>query len=76
MKVKKNLYLDQRAVRAGERAARRAGAESLSALVEKHLLELEREEEEHFSPYHGKPVPRPGDPRYEYLERKHGGRRK
>lgn len=76
MKVKKNLYLEQRAVLVGERLAREQGAGSLSALVEKILLAMAPDEAEHYSAAHGRPVPRPGDPRYEYLEHKHGSRSK
>jgi hypothetical protein len=71
MKVKKNLYLETRAVRAGERAVARAGVDSLSELVEKHLLELERAEPEHFSKHHGKPFPK-NERRYKFLVKKHG----
>ena len=73
MKVKKSLELDVRAVAIGERLAAQRGKSGLSALVEEQLLAMGKPEPEHYSPYHGKPMPRPGDPRYEYLERKHGG---
>jgi hypothetical protein len=72
MKIRKNITLSRRAVLSGERAAKKRGS-SLSALVEKHLLSLgdETDESEHYC-RQGKPVPRPGDARYEYLIRKHG----
>lgn len=71
MKIRKNITLSRQAVLRGERAAKKRGA-SLSALVEKHLLSLgdALEESEHYCAQ-GKPVPRPGDARYEYLMRKH-----
>jgi hypothetical protein len=73
MKLRTNLSLDARAVAAGKRAARLRGEKSLSALVEKHLLSLaaEPENDDHFSPHHGKTIARPGDRRYEFLRRKH-----
>lgn len=73
MKLRTNLSLDARAVAAGKRVARLRGEKSLSALVEKQLLALEREagEAEDYSPHHGKIIPRPGEARYEYLIRKH-----
>ena len=71
MKVRKNITLSAEAIAAGERAARKRGA-SLSALVERHLLSLgnDKAEDGHYCPRR-KPVPRPGDARYEYLMRKH-----
>lgn len=76
MKVQTNLTLDSRAVAAGERLVAAGVADSLSAVVEKQLLARAAEaEEEHFSRHHGRPAPRPGDPRYEYLVAKHGVRR-
>jgi hypothetical protein len=39
------------------------------------LLEMGRESDD-FSPHHGQPVSRPGDARYEHLDRKHGQGRK
>jgi len=73
MKVKKNLFLDEKAVAIGERIVAQKGRGSLSELVEKSLLAMGDLEPEDYSPYHGQPIPRPGDPRYEYLLRKHGG---
>jgi hypothetical protein len=72
MKTRKNLLLDQRAVARGERAARERHM-SLSALVERHLLSIPSlaEEAEFWPGPPGKPVSRRGDPRYEYLRRKH-----
>ncbi len=72
MKRRKNLLLDERAVARGERAARERHL-SLSALVEKHLLSIPSvgEEEEFWPGPPGKPVLRRGEPRYEYLRRKH-----
>lgn len=73
MKVRKSLYLDRQAVDAGERAAARVADGSLSQLVEKQLLSLRSASEpEHFSPHTGKPIRRSGDPRHQYLKRKHG----
>ena len=71
MKIRKNITLSRQAIANGERAAKKRRA-SLSALVERHLLSLgnEADESEHYCPQH-KPVPRPGDARYEYLIRKH-----
>ena len=71
MKIRKNVTLSRQAVLNGERAAKRRGS-SLSALVERHLLSLadEPDESDYYCHYH-KPVPRPGDARYEYLMRKH-----
>lgn len=57
MKVRKNLSLEAKAVKAGERAAKRSGLGSLSELVENTLLALDAEEEEHFSKHTGKPLP-------------------
>jgi hypothetical protein len=71
MKIRKNITLSRQAIVSGERAARKRGA-SLSALVERHLLSLgnEEDEPEHYCPQL-KPIPRPGDARYEYLQKKH-----
>lgn len=71
MKIRKNITLSRQAIANGERIAKKRGS-SLSALVERHLLSLGREanEPEHYCSQH-KPVPRPGDARYEYLMRKH-----
>jgi len=71
MKIRKNITLSREAVLNGERAAKRRGA-SLSALVERHLLSLgdETDGSEHYCAQH-RPVPRPGDARYEYLMHKH-----
>ena len=71
MKIRKNITLSRQAILRGERAAKQRGS-SLSALVERHLLSLgnEADEAEYYCAQH-KPVPRPGDARYEYLMRKH-----
>lgn len=71
MKIRKNITLSRQAILRGERTAKKRGA-SLSALVERHLLSLgdDTDESEHYCAQH-RPVPRPGDPRYEYLIRKH-----
>ncbi|HEV2331112.1 MAG TPA: hypothetical protein VGY56_20205 [Verrucomicrobiae bacterium] len=71
MKIRKNITLSRQAILRGELAAKRRGS-SLSALVEKHLLSLpDNVDESEYYCAQGKPVPRPGDPRYEYLIRKH-----
>lgn len=72
MKIRKNITLSQQAILRGERAAKKCGA-SLSALVERHLLSLgdDADESEHYWHEAGRPVPRPGDARYEYLRNKH-----
>ncbi len=72
MKVRKNLLLDEEAVTRGERAARERRV-SLSALVEKQLLSIPSlaEEKEFWPGPPGKPLSRSGDPRHEYLRRKH-----
>ena len=75
MKVRKNLLLDRRAVDAGEKLVKAGVAASLSELVEKQLQAAGVEEDEHFSSHHGKPVPRKGDARFDYLTRKHRGMR-
>jgi hypothetical protein len=71
VKIRKNITLSRKAIANGERAAKRRGA-SLSALVERHLLSLGHEagDAEHYCPQLT-PVPRPGDARYEYLQKKH-----
>ncbi len=71
MKVRKNITLSREAILIGERAAKKRG-DSLSAVVERHLLALAEDgnEGEHYCKKH-KPIPRPGDARYEYLIRKH-----
>ncbi len=71
MKIRKNITLSRQAIASGEHAAKKRGA-SLSALVERHLLSLgnDLEESEHYCPQL-KPIPRPGDARYEYLQKKH-----
>lgn len=74
MKVRKNLLLDRQAVAAGERLIKAGAAASLSELVEKQLTAAGAHEGEHFSEHHGRPVPRKGDARFDYLTRKHGGR--
>jgi hypothetical protein len=72
MKIRKNITLSRQAIANGERLAKKRGA-SLSALLERHLLSLgnESEESEHYWPEAGRPIPRPGDARYEYLRKKH-----
>jgi hypothetical protein len=72
MKVRKNITLSRQAILRGERTAKKRGS-SLSALVERHLLSLgdDADESEHYWPEAGRPVPRPGDARYEYLRKKH-----
>ncbi len=71
MKTRKNLLLDSKAVRRGEQAARVRNT-SLSNLVEKYLLSLPGLEDEDFWPGPpGKPIQRPGHPRYEYLKARH-----
>jgi hypothetical protein len=71
MKIRKNITLSKQAIASGERAAKQRGA-SLSALVERHLLSLANapEASDHYCQQH-RPIPRPGDARYEYLTRKH-----
>jgi hypothetical protein len=75
MKVRKNLLLDLQAVDAGEKLVKAGAAASLSELVEKQLQGAGVEEDEHFSSHHGKPAPRKGDARFDYLTRKHRGMR-
>jgi hypothetical protein len=71
MKIRKSITLSRQAILRGELAAKRRGI-SLSALVEEHLLSLsEDNESEHYWPKAGRPVPRRGDARYEYLRKKH-----
>jgi len=71
MKVRKNLTLSARAIAVGEKLAAQHGT-SLSALVEKQILASGMElEAEHYWHQAGRPVPRPGDARYEYLRKKH-----
>jgi hypothetical protein len=71
VKIRKNITLSRQAIQRGERTAKKRGS-SLSALVERHLLSLgdDADESEHYCAQH-KPIPRPGEPRYEYLIRKH-----
>jgi hypothetical protein len=72
MKIRKNITLSREAILRGERTAKKRGS-SLSALVERHLLSLEddADESEHYWHEAGRPIPRPGDARYEYLRKKH-----
>jgi hypothetical protein len=71
MKIRKNITLSRQAIASGERAAKKRGA-SLSSLLEGHLLSLGNDsEDEHYWPEAGRPIPRPGDARYEYLRKKH-----
>lgn len=71
MKIRKNITLSAKAIAAGERLAALHGT-SLSALVERQLLSGGAElESEHYWPEAVRPVPRPGDARYEYLLKKH-----
>ena len=71
MKVRKNITLSPQAILRGERTAKQRGS-NLSALIERHLLSLGEDvgESEHYCARH-RPVPRPGDARYDYLIRKH-----
>jgi hypothetical protein len=75
MKVRKNLLLNLQAVEAGEKLVKAGAAASLSELVEKQLQGAGVGEDEHFSSHHGKPAPRKGDARFNYLTRKHRGMR-
>jgi len=72
MKMRKNLSLDAKAVARGEQTARRRKL-SLSALIESQLFGLpaEEDDDEYWPGPPLKPITRPGDPRYEYLRRKH-----
>jgi hypothetical protein len=71
MKVRKNITLSARAIAVGEKLAALHGT-SLSALVEKQILAGSAElETEHYWSEAGRPIPRPGDARYEYLRKKH-----
>jgi hypothetical protein len=71
VKIRKNITLSEKAIAVGEKLAALHGT-SLSALVEKQLLSSGEElEAEHYWPKVGRPIPRPGDPRYEYLRKKH-----
>ncbi|HEY3761241.1 MAG TPA: hypothetical protein VGN23_05790 [Verrucomicrobiae bacterium] len=71
MKIRKNLTLSEKAIAVGEKLAALHGT-SLSALVEKQILASRTElETEHYWPKVGRPIPRPGDARYEYLRKKH-----
>lgn len=73
MKLKKNLLLSKESIASGQRQARAGGLRSLSALVEKKLLEGNEEDGggEHYWHKAMKPVSRPGDARFEYLRKKH-----
>lgn len=71
MKIRKNITLSEKAVAVGERLAA-SHRTSLSALVEKQILSAGAEfETEHYWHKAGRPVPRNGDARYEYLRKKH-----
>jgi hypothetical protein len=71
MKIRKNITLSSKAVAMGEKLAALHGT-SLSALVENQILSSGSElETEHYWPEIGRPIPRPGDARYEYLQKKH-----
>jgi hypothetical protein len=71
MKIRKNITLSSKAIATGEKLAALHGT-SLSALVEKQILASCAElETEHYWPEVGRPIPRPGDARYEYLRKKH-----
>jgi len=71
MKIRKNITLSAKAIAVGEKLAALHGT-SLSALVEKQILSGGAElEAEHYWPEAGRPIPRPGDTRYEYLRKKH-----
>jgi hypothetical protein len=74
MKRRKNLFLSAKAVARGEQIALETGR-SLSAVVEEQLLAIPApgvENEDYWPGPPMKPVSRPGDPRFEYLKRKHG----
>ena len=71
MKQRTNITLSPKAVAAGKKLAALHGT-SLSALVERQILAgLAELDDEHYWPVVGRPVARPGDPRYEYLRKKH-----
>jgi hypothetical protein len=71
MKIRKNITLSAKAIAAGEKLAALHGT-SLSALVEKQLLSGGAAlEQEHYWCKPTRPIPRPGDARYEYLQNKH-----
>lgn len=73
MKRRKTLSLSQRAIARGEQIAAESG-KTLSAVVEEQLLTIPTvgtESEEFWAGPPLKPIKRPGDPRYEYLKRKH-----
>ncbi|MGH7990648.1 MAG: hypothetical protein ACREDS_10740 [Limisphaerales bacterium] len=71
MKIRKNITLSEKAIAVGERLAALHGT-SLSALVEKQILSSGAKlETEHYWLEAGRPVPRQGDARYEYLRKKH-----
>ncbi len=69
MKIRKNLTLSAKAVAVGEKLAALHGT-SLSALVEKQILSGGAELEHYWSKP-TRPIRRPGDTRYEYLQKKH-----
>ena len=73
MKLKKNLLLSEAAVVAGQKLAAEANT-SLSKIVEQRLLGPAASAEELNADYWDrptKPVPRSGDARFEFLNRKH-----
>lgn len=71
MKIRKNITLSAKAIAVGEKLAALHGT-SLSALVEKQILSGGAAlEQEHYWSKPTRPIPRPGDARYEYLRKKH-----
>jgi hypothetical protein len=71
MKVRKNITLSAKAIAVGEKLAALHGT-SLSALVEKQILSGGAElEPDHYWSKPTRPIPRSGDARYEYLQKKH-----
>ena len=71
MKIRKNITLSEKAIAVGEKLAALHGT-SLSGLVEKQILSGGAElETEHYWHEAGRPIPRRGDARYEYLRKKH-----
>ena len=71
VKIRKNITLSEKAIAVGERLAALHGT-SLSALVERQILSSGAAlKEEHYWREAGRPVPRHGDARYEYLRNKH-----
>jgi hypothetical protein len=74
MKRRKNLVLSPKAIARGEQLAAEKST-SLSQVIEDQLLAVpigETADEEYWSGPALKPISRPGDPRHQYLKRKHG----